>query len=135
GDAIKELRRFRRQGTMETTGQVVGILTAAEGSPTAVVDVIGIGAGVVDRLREQRLSVEPFNASEGTKRIDRSGELGFINCRAAAWWSLRELLDPDSGRELALPPDDLLIGDLTAPRWRVGSAGRIQVESKDEIRK
>jgi hypothetical protein len=27
------------------------------------------------------------------------------------------------------------VGDLTAPRWKVGSAGRIQIESKDDIRK
>jgi hypothetical protein len=31
--------------------------------------------------------------------------------------------------------DDLLIGDLTAPRWSVNSSGRIQIESKDDIRK
>ena len=36
---------------------------------------------------------------------------------------------------VALPPDDMLTGDLTAPKWRVTSGGRIQVESKDEIRK
>ena len=36
---------------------------------------------------------------------------------------------------LALPPDDLLIGDLVAPRYSVTSTGKIQVESKDEIRK
>jgi rubrerythrin len=34
-----------------------------------------------------------------------------------------------------LPPDDLLTGDLTTPHWRVMSGGRIQVESKDDIRK
>jgi hypothetical protein len=48
---------------------------------------------------------------------------------------MRELLDPTSGADLELPPDDLLIGDLTAPKWRVMSGGRIQVESKDDIRK
>jgi hypothetical protein len=134
GDAIRELRQLPKGGTMETAGAVLGVLRNAERVP-AVVDVIGIGAGVVDRLREQQQNVIAFNASEATKQRDRSGELLFTNCRAAAWWNLRELLDPDNGRELALPPDDLLTGDLTAPTWRVGSAGRVQVESKDEMRK
>jgi hypothetical protein len=99
------------------------------------VDVIGIGAGVVDRLREQRMAVEPFNAAEGTTRKDSSGELGFSNVRSQAWWELRELLDPAGGEPVALPPDDMLTGDLTAPHWRVLSGGRIQIESKDDIRK
>ena len=133
GRRIEELRRSHLEDTMATTGRVVGVLQAVGGY--AVVDVIGIGAGVVDRLRELRLPVEAFNAGEGTPRTDLSGELGFVNKRSAAWWSMRELLDPANGFELELPPDDLLIGDLTAPHWRVTSAGRIQVESKDDLRK
>lgn len=138
GLAIKELRRYSKQGTMETTGQVAGILKANQHPAlplSAIVDVIGIGAGVVDRLRELGFQVVAFNASEGTDRVDRTGELGFVNKRSAAWWNMRELLDPDNGHELALPPDDLLTGDLTAPKWRVMSGGKIQVESKDDIRK
>jgi hypothetical protein len=133
GQAIRELRRFSRQDTMQTTGQVAGILTAHGGS--AVVDVIGIGAGVVDKLREDGRAVEAFNSSEATQHRDISGELGFVNKRSAAWWYLRELLDPANGHCTALPPDDLLTGDLTAPHWRITSGGRVQVESKDEIRK
>jgi hypothetical protein len=134
GDVISELRRLPRQGTMKSTGQILGVLRSAARA-VAVVDVIGIGAGVVDRLREQSANVVAFNASEGTSRMDSSGELGFVNARAAAWWSLREMLDPDSAVEVALPPEDLLTGDLTAPKWRVSSGGRIQIESKEEIRK
>ena len=114
---------------MQTTGRVSGVLNRGG---MAVVDVIGIGAGVVDRLREQGKNVVGFNASERTNRRDRSGELGFVNKRAAAWWNIREMLEIEP---LALPPDDKLIGDLTAPHWTVQSGGRIKVESKDEIRK
>lgn len=139
GLSIRELRRESKQGTMDTAGQVKGILEAhffIARSLSAVVDVIGIGAGVVDRLREtSKAQIVAFNASEGSDRKDRSRELGFVNCRAAAWWNVREMLDPDSGIEVALPPDDLLTGDLTAPTWRVMSGGRIQVESKDDIKK
>jgi hypothetical protein len=134
GHTITELRRTSREDTMQTTGRVKGVLGSVQGMH-AVVDVIGIGAGVVDRLREQGCDVEGFNAAEGTKRRDVSGELGFSNVRAAAWWGTRELLDPANGHDVALPPDDLLTGDLTAPHWRVMSGGKILVESKDDIRK
>jgi hypothetical protein len=45
------------------------------------------------------------------------------------------MLAPHSTEELALPPDDLLIGDLTSPHYRIMSGGKIQVESKDDIKK
>jgi len=131
--AIRELRRYTKQDTMATAGLVLGVLDAYGGE--AYVDVIGMGAGVVDRLREQEKAVVAFNASEKSEAKDRSGEWGFTNKRSAAWWCLRELLDPANGEGVALPPDDLLTGDLTAPHWRVMSNARIQVEGKDEIKK
>ncbi len=134
GDVITELRRYTVVDTMAVTGYVAGILRARPGG-YAIVDVIGIGAGVFDRLREQKLKVKAFNAGEGTEGKDKSGELEFLNKRSAAWWNLRELLDPANNPTIALPPDDLLIGDLSAPHWKATSSGKIQVESKDEIRK
>ncbi len=120
--------------TMATAGRIKGILNANP-LARAVVDVIGIGAGIVHRLNEQKASVVGFNAAEGSKRQDRSGELGFSNKRAEGWWALRELLDPNYGENIALPPDDILIGDLTAPHYRQMSGGRLQVESKADIKK
>lgn len=129
---ITELRYTSLEDTMQTAGRVAGVL---QRGGYAVVDVIGIGAGVVDRLREQKLQVVAFNAGESTSNTDSSGELGFADKRSAAWWHMRELLDPSQGESVALPSDDMLIGDLTAPKWRVTSSGKIKVESKDDIRK
>jgi hypothetical protein len=119
---------------MATTGRVAAVLNANPDA-RAIIDVIGIGAGVCDRLREMGFKITGFNAGTATKRKDRAGELEFENNRSAAWWHLRELLDPAYGPTLALPPDDELIGDLTAPRYSVTSRGRIQIEKKDDIRK
>lgn len=128
---IDDLRRTSKEDTMATTGRVKGILDK-QLQGYAVVDIIGIGAGVVDRLREQEMDVVAFNAGEATRARDRSGELGFTNKRSAAWWNFREMLDPDSGEDIALPPDDLLTGDLTAPHWRTISGGKIEIESKHD---
>jgi hypothetical protein len=118
---------------MDTTGRVLGVLRGHGGY--AVVDVIGIGAGVVDRLREQTPAVVAFNAAERTDQRDISGELGFVNKRSAAWWSMREFLDPANDSHICLPPNDDLTAELTTPKWRVVSGGRIFVEGKDDIRK
>lgn len=133
GDAIDTLRSHSKEDTMQTAGRVVGILQANPGAKP-IVDVIGYGAGVVDRLRELKYPVVPFNASERSDLTDRSRELGFTNKRSAGWWNLRELLDPANEEEIALPPDDTLTGDLTAPHWQVMSGGKIQVEPKPKIK-
>lgn len=132
GNSIKEIREYNKADTMETSGYVSGILK--KHGHYAIIDVIGIGAGVVDRVREQRLKVVAFNASERTNQKDRSGEMGFINKRSAAIWNMRERLDPSSGEEIALPPSDDLIGDLTTQTWRISSSGKIQVEAKAAIK-
>lgn len=134
GPVLVELRRSSKEDTMQTAGRVKAHLDSDPES-VAKVDVIGIGAGVLDRLREQGCKAEAFNASVKSRRKDASGQLGFTNTRSEAWWSLREQLDPSAGSEVALPSDDLLLGDLTAPKWRVMSGGNIQVEPKDDIKK
>ena len=53
------------------------------------------------------------------------------------YWLLREALDPTNPDPIALPPDQELLGDLTAPRYKVVTMGKgaaIQISSKDDIR-
>jgi hypothetical protein len=50
------------------------------------------------------------------------------------WWLFREALDPQTGDDLALPPDQELLADLCAPVWTLRSNG-IQVESKQDLLK
>lgn len=132
GWSIDVLRYHQHEATDVTAGRASALIDTF-GAGRAVVDVIGIGAGTVDTLRTAGYRADAFNSSLKTSRKDSSGELGFKNCRSAAWWNLRELLDPTRGQPVALPPDDLLIGDLTAPRWRAVAGGKIQVEAKEEI--
>jgi hypothetical protein len=134
-NVITELRTYSKADTMETTGRAAGILQE-DPTCTAIVDVIGVGAGVYDRLREQGLRCQGFNAAGKTNRKDSTGELGYFNARAAAWGNMRELLDPSAGSTVCLPDDDGLLGDLTAPKAAdVMSGGKLRVESKDDIRK
>ena len=136
GHVIREIRDYSQADTMETVGIAGGIHTAfGSGEGYIAVDVIGIGGPMVDRLLEQGFNVFPFNASGKTDQVDITGELGFTNQRSAAWWTLRELLDPVNQFNIELPPHDMLVGDLTTPHWRVTSGSKIQVESKEDLRK
>lgn len=133
-NVITELRAFSLADTMATTGRVKAVLDADENC-TALVDVIGIGAGVLDRLREQGCRVQAFTASGRTNRRDKTNEIGFVNVRAAAWWNLRELLDPSAGSDICLPPEDNMLGDLTAPKMgELLSGGKMKLESKSDLR-
>ena len=135
GHIIEELRTTTLEDTAITAGRVEGLLEAKRPLGWAVIDVIGIGAGVLDQVRAQGYTTVPFSGAMKTPQVDISGELEFANLRSAAWWTLRELLDPRNGFEVQLPPDDELIGDLTSPKWRMNPGGKIQVESKDDIKK
>lgn len=140
---VKELRKFPRgdvdRATMEEAGRTKGILDSLGGK--AIIDGTGLGAGTYHRLREQGyLNAFSFVAQQAAEKFgervkDRTGEFEFANKRSAAWWFMRELLDPVDGEPIALPPDDELTGELTTPKKRITSGAKIQIESKDDIKK
>jgi hypothetical protein len=161
GVVVSKLTAYDRQDTMQTTARVQAAL-AASGDPggpeelgepdqhqkleqdeeqaapvgwVPVVDSIGVGGGVVDRLRELGVPVLAYTGAAKTRRRTRDGEFGFANVRSAAYWNLRELLDPAFGAEIMLPPDDLMISDLTTPTWDVitGVPPKVQVEKKEDV--
>lgn len=136
GHIVEWVRTYAKADVMETTGHAASLLLAHP-SALAVVDTSGVGAGVTDRLREQKHNVEAFQASQAAPGTDKTGELRFLNRRAHAYWTLRELLDPaqEGGATLALPPDESLTEDLCSAKWTMTSAGRIVLESKEDVRK
>ena len=128
GIIIGDLERSNQRDVMPVAGRIKAKLKKGG---YAVIDAIGIGAGVYDRCGEQGLDVFAFVASAKSSKLDASGSWGFPNKRSAAWWNTREMLATDW---VALPPDDQLTGDLTAPTYRELSGGKIQVEKKESIK-
>ena len=99
------------------------------------VDAIGWGQTVYDFLHQSLGDqVLRFIASERSVKRTADGVHAFANRRAEIFWRLREALDPELGRNLALPPDPMLAADLTSMRWKLVGTG-ILIEAKDEIRK
>lgn len=131
GVCVARVEPSNLEDTMRTTARVQAVL----GDAVPIVDSAGVGGGVVDRLREVGVRVVAYTGSAKTDARDRTREFGFSNVRSAAWWRMRELLDPAFGAEVMLPPDDLLLADLTAPTWDIvtGVPPRIKVEPKEDV--
>lgn len=92
-----------------------------------LVDSIGMGAGVVDRLRELRLPARGVNVSESPAMKET-----YANLRAELWYQALAWLQ---ARDSKLPKDERLFAELTAPKYQFTSGGKIQVESKADMKK
>jgi hypothetical protein len=130
GHIVMQVEKWPKLDTTQTTGIVQAKLRSHPQSH-AVVDVVGVGAGVVDQLRRAGASVSAFNGAKSTRRYDSTGSWRFNSLRSASWYNLRELLDPALDTQLALPPDDDLTADLVTPRYEPRSGGILMVEPKD----
>ena len=70
---VERLESHFQEDTVTTKGRVARQLLGPRAHTYAVVDVIGIGAGVVDQLRSEGYETLAFNGSEGTPLTDSSG--------------------------------------------------------------
>ena len=132
-----ELIKYR--GVETKTGGDVGVAIMDNMQPDErrsliILDLSGVGSSPYDLLKENGFNVDGFVAASGSDLTDASGLLEFANRRAEAWWKFREALDPNSGEDIALPPDPELMADLTAPTWDLKARG-ITIEDKDAIKK
>jgi phage terminase large subunit len=120
--------------TMAVAGLGARFLAGRRG--VLAVDEGGVGGGVLDRLREQRLpgNVLGVNAGSGA---DNDPDDRLVNMRAQLWWTAREALYRGEV-SLARLPDDAyarLRSELCAPTYRFTSGGKVQIESKEELKK
>jgi hypothetical protein len=136
GAVIMSMERVGQQDTETTSERLIRQLQRTAGA-IACVDANGLGIGVVNRIRRFRLSVLPYIGQARAEGLrDITGEFGFANTRSAAYWHLRELLDPVNGPgTLAIPRDEDLMADLTVPQWKVKTGGIIAVEPKEAVKK
>lgn len=137
GLRVSHLQHIQHEDTEQLYGRLSQINAENPNGPMFVIDADGMGVGLYDRCNhDRRMTTRKFQAGVKSDKKDRSGALTFKNHRSAAWWGMRELLDPMEGSTIELPDDDMLVGDLTAPKWsEPQSKGVIQVESKDDIKK
>lgn len=117
--------------TMRVAGWVKSEWDNAQPSqrPTEIlVDVIGIGAGVLDRLVELKLPARGINVSESPSVFSER----YVNMRAELWFKGRDWL---AAKDCNLAGDEKLGSELIGPRFKYTSNGKIQVESKEDMKK
>jgi hypothetical protein len=139
---VEQIQICARQDTMVTVGCILAVLDAWQVDEIDV-DVIGLGAGVYDRLAELhrqgriRGAVVAVNVAEAPPVQPRQGEprprrlRDYLRLEMARW--LRDEA-PIFGADDRQACEDLA-GELACVRYGLDSDGCMVVESKDEMKR
>ena len=123
GRDIIEIKKHKGDDTMETVGRIIEAIE--EYKPALInIDEGGLGAGVVDRLKEQRYKIRGVNFANKAKNPMMYG-----NKRAEMWGDMREWL-----KTASIPKDRYLKTDLISPLMKPDSKGAIFLESKKDMK-
>ncbi|MGE9985384.1 hypothetical protein [Desulfovibrio sp. SGI.169] len=93
--------------------------------PAAVFIDSGGGAGVIDRLRQLGQTVMEVPFGGRPRRAER-----FINRRMEMWQEMKDWLVSGG----ALPPDEALKAELSAPTYSFDNKGLLKLERKEDIK-
>jgi hypothetical protein len=138
GKLVPFLNTYSKQDTMTTAGHVIKLakeLMLKYGRPSCVVkiDDDGVGGGVTDRLREivqeEGLYIDVIDCHNGGTALNPEN---YFNWGSESWATIRDYLHDG---DIQIPNDEDLIGQLSTRKYRVTSKGKIQLESKDDMKK
>ena len=126
GDVVEDddIKVWRGLDLMQTAGHVAEIINERKPQLTFV-DGVGVGGGVVDRLRQ--LGFKVVDVSAGGKATH---DARYANLRAEMWARMRDWIK-DKG---CIPPRDDLSDDLTSLTYEFDHRDRIQLEKKDDMK-
>lgn len=141
GAVVDHAAVFSKQGTMETVGRVVQVLGPWD-IEEIFVDVVGLGAGVYDRLVELReqgvitAQVSQVNASQAApirEVADAQGRLmrDYVWLECARWLRDEEPVFVLEDKQIA----EDLAGELCSVKYKPDSKGQLVVEDKDSMKK
>ena len=125
GRKVWPIEVLPKQDLMQTAHQVAEVIKK-ERPLQVFVDGSGMGAGVVDRLRQLNFPVADVNG--GNSSLNPR----FLNKRAEMWFSMKEFIEGDC----ELPPDDgqpTLKEELTCLEYDYTDKGRIRLDRKADI--
>jgi len=131
GRDLVSVQKYKGLDTMQVVGRVIEAIEKFKPDLT-VLDEGGLGAGVLDRLVEQRYKVRGVNFGS------KADSAGYANKRAEMWGAMRDWLKTASigadGRDAARDNRDLKT-DLCSPEYKINSNGAVLLESKADIKK
>jgi len=126
GPVARKIWDVQGRDTMAVAGKV-GTLLDAEPSALAVIDVVGVGAGVYDRCKENGDRVRAFNGGGNARRKER-----YVNAISEAWIMAGKafangVVDLDDNRKV--------MSELCARRTAVQGDKRWRIEKKEDYKK
>ena len=125
GRKVYEPKKFRGLDTMQLADKIIEM--ANDENPEAiVVDGVGVGAGVIDRLRQLRYNPIEFNG--GTRADD---PVAYRNRRCEVWGLMRDAINEG----LELPNDRELIEELGSVEYGFTPTQQIYLEKKEDMKK
>jgi hypothetical protein len=128
GRIAYKLETHVKKDTMEITGMVHRIIM--EERPAKVfVDVGGLGAGIVDRLKELGHDSIVVGVNAGSSPLN---QYKYNNKRAEMWAELKAWL---MDGPVKIPDSDELHSDLCGVRYRIDSNSRLVMEKKEDMKK
>ncbi len=126
GRKLEPLIKFREMDTMQLAHEVAKVINTYQPDVTFV-DEVGVGAGVVDRLRQLGYQVIGVN---GGSKPEKQNESVYVNKRAEMWGRMKEWLD-----SAEIPADIELMEELVGPEYGYDNKMRIMLERKEEMKK
>lgn len=148
GKIVGYASTYHKEDTMQTAGRVWSRLKNLP-TESAQIDVIGLGAGVVDRLMELQAEQKAKNIQQWTRIIPVNVSLGaseqpkmseqmeYANRRAELYWKLKDMFEdgdiylmPD---EFGKPPEDLM-DELSSIEYKF-MGNKIYIEEKKDMKK
>jgi len=142
GDYARIIDSWVKQDTTESAHRAAAHMLSF-GAEIIKVDIIGYGAGVAEQLEQitsiGKSKVQKINVSEAATKpsfsedMEKYHEKQFFNYRAELFWLLRERFE--QGRIDIDPFDEDLKTELSMIKYKINNSGKIQIESKDDMRK
>ena len=127
GPRVVEMVAFRRSDLMQTTGRILDMAHSRK-VKTIYIDEVGLGAAVLDRLKELKIKdVYGINGGNRARQKER-----FYNQRAEMFDGLRQRF---ADGDISIPDDAELISQLASLTFNYNSRGQLQIETKEQIRR
>ena len=113
---------------MESTGIILQKIERFNIDPKNVnLDAVALGAGIYDRLREQKVYINGIIA--GGEPMDKEH---YVNSRAEMYDNLRKRFEAGI---ISIPDDQDLIAQLSSIRFKIASDKKLQIVSKEEMKR
>jgi hypothetical protein len=123
---VQRIDFFSKIELMQLVGWVK-LISDEEKPDKIMIDAIGVGAGVFDRLNEMGLPVIAVNVAEKpTKEPDK-----FMNKKSEMFWNLRKLFENGNIRIRKIKNYERLMGELSVMKFEF-SSGKLKIKDPDK---